>query len=254
MDNEQAGRLFKAIAAHQNGVQIEMDLLTKVAFAPFKNQFERDEEQYHKTVERNRSNGSKGGRPNNPTEPKETQKTHSVISEPKKADSKSKNDSDSKNESKNKNLDSSSGKPDSLTFEFLELYNKFLESKIGTTEQFSVAGRAGLSKIIAYLRTQVERKHQGAGVEEIANETVNAWRWVLDNFNKWDNFYKQQLKLEQINSNLLNIINSIKNGTTTKPRGTVSTEQAIRETQDLAAEAIAISRARAQRAADSGTP
>ncbi len=242
MTPEEAGMLFMAIAAYQNGREIPLDRMTKLLFAPFKAQFQRDDESYQKTIERNRSNGSKGGRPNNPTEPKETQKTQSVISEPKKADSKKDSNNDSDKDKDNKKIKSSSGKPDSLTFEFLEVYNKFLEEKIGTTEQFSTAGRAGLNKIIGYLRSQVEKKHQGAGVEELANETINAWRWILNNYGAWDKFYQQQLKLEQINSNLLNIINSIKNGTGKK--STPSAEQAVRNAEKMAAEAIAINRAK----------
>lgn len=249
MTDDQAGKLLKAIHAYHSGTEHEMDLLTRIAFAPFKAQFDRDAESYQKTCDRNKTNGVKGGRPkteDNPQEPKETQKTQSVFSEPKKPDSDNDNDRDSKNEKDNKKIKSSSGKPDSLSFEFLEIYNEFLTEKIGATEQFSVAGRAGLNKIIGYLRSQVEKKHPEAGIEEIANETINAWRYILGHYNSWDNFHKQQLKLEQINSNLLNIINSIKNGTGKPTRGTVSAADAAKRTQDLAAEAIAISRARAQ--------
>lgn len=148
-------------------------------------------------------------------------------------------------EKKESKVDDSSGKPDSLTFDFLELYNKFLEEKIGTTEQFSVAGRAGLSKTIRYLREQVEKKHKGADVETIANETINAWRWILSNFDRWDKFHQNQLKLEQINSNLINIITTIKNGTSKTPKRPSA--------RDLAAEAFAISQQRNQSAEDSNT-
>jgi hypothetical protein len=256
MTDEQAGKLLKAIHAYHTGSQYETDLLTRVAFAPFKAQFDRDLESYEKTCERNKTNGAKGGRPkteDNPTEPKETQKTHSVNSEPKKPDNDNDKDSEKDKEKDNKKIKSSSGKPDSLSHDFLEVYNKFLESKTGTTEQFSMAGRAGLNKIIGYLRSQVEKKHPGADIEHISTETINAWQWILNHYDSWDNFYKQQLKLEQINSNLLNIINSIKNGTGKKQRGAVSAADAAKHTQNLAAEAIAISRARAGSTGNSPT-
>lgn len=35
---------------------------------------------------------------------------------------------------------------------------------------------------------------------------------ILSKYDKWDNFHKKQLKLTEINSNLVNIINFIKNG------------------------------------------
>lgn len=107
---------------------------------------------------------------------------------------------------------SSAKASDGITAKFLAVYNEFLEKKIGTTEQFSKAGRAGLSKTIAYIRSQVENKHTGAAPETIELEMVNAWRWIFSHFEKWDRFYQNQLKLEQINSNLINIFTSIKNG------------------------------------------
>jgi len=102
MTDDEAGRLLKAIVGYQLGEDLEIDRMTKFVFAPFKSQFERDEENYQKTVERNRSNGSKGGRPNNPEEPtglnnnpKKPTGLSGLNKKPKKAD----NDSDSKNDS-----------------------------------------------------------------------------------------------------------------------------------------------------------
>ena len=64
MNDEQAGRLLKAIAAYQRKEDYEMDMVTKMAFIPFKNQFLRDEQKYDSIVLRNRNNGSKSeGRP-----------------------------------------------------------------------------------------------------------------------------------------------------------------------------------------------
>lgn len=85
--------------SHHGGPEIELDQITDIVFEPFRNQFDRDEEQYQKTVERNQRNGSQGGRPKTQSENIKPKKTHSVKVEPKKADS----DSDSKNDSKNKN-------------------------------------------------------------------------------------------------------------------------------------------------------
>jgi len=105
MTDDEAGRLFKAIVYFQTGDEIELDRMTKFIFAPFKNQFERDEENYQKTVERNRNNGSKGGRPNNREEPsglienpKKPSGLFGLQEKPKKADSKKDSDNDSKND------------------------------------------------------------------------------------------------------------------------------------------------------------
>lgn len=114
-------------------------------------------------------------------------------------------------EKKGKESKDSSGKPDGITKLFLDVYNHHLEKQTGTTEQFSVAGRSALSKTIKHLTAQVEKKHQGAGPEKIQEETLNAWKWIWHHFDQWDDFQKRNLKLEQVNSNLVNIISVIKN-------------------------------------------
>jgi hypothetical protein len=94
LTNEQAGILFKAIRDYNLGKEPELDFAMRMAFIPFKNQFERDLEKYNNTCERNRNNGSKGGRPKKPTK---TQKTQVVFEKPKKADNKNDNDNNKEN-------------------------------------------------------------------------------------------------------------------------------------------------------------
>jgi len=104
LTDEQAGKLFKAIAAYQRETDLSLDMLTKIAFAPFRAQFERDSVKYDAVCDRNKNNGSKGGRPKkeetqtNPENPVGFLETQTNPSEHKKADSNS--DSVSKNKSK----------------------------------------------------------------------------------------------------------------------------------------------------------
>lgn len=59
-----AGKLLFAIRDFHNEKVLKLDAITKISFSPFKNQFIRDNEAYHKVCERNRKNGSKSnGRP-----------------------------------------------------------------------------------------------------------------------------------------------------------------------------------------------
>ena len=51
MTNEQKGILFDAIYKYQLGETVELDFAMKMAFAPFKNQFIRDEGNYNNVVE-----------------------------------------------------------------------------------------------------------------------------------------------------------------------------------------------------------
>lgn len=64
MTSEQAGNLIKAIHYYQkNLIEPEMDLVTKMSFIPFRNQFKREHDAYEKKCEKNKLNGQKGGRP-----------------------------------------------------------------------------------------------------------------------------------------------------------------------------------------------
>jgi hypothetical protein len=94
LTNEQAGILFKAIKDYNLGIEPELDFAMRMAFIPFKNQFERDLEKYQSICERNKNNGSLGGRPKKANV---TEKTQAVFEKPKKAD----NDNDNKNDNKN---------------------------------------------------------------------------------------------------------------------------------------------------------
>lgn len=63
LTDEQAGKLFKAIVAYNRGEVLELDQVLRIAFNPFKNQFDRDMITYNSVCERNRENGKMGGRP-----------------------------------------------------------------------------------------------------------------------------------------------------------------------------------------------
>ncbi|MEY3429421.1 MAG: hypothetical protein RI930_248 [Pseudomonadota bacterium] len=84
LKDEQAGKLFKAIALFQEDGLLPEDDFISIVFEPFLNQFSRDLKKYQNIVDRNKLNGSKGGRPKNPVGYLETQ---SNPEEPRKADS-----------------------------------------------------------------------------------------------------------------------------------------------------------------------
>jgi len=63
MTIEQKGILFDAIYKFNLGQEVQLDFAMKMAFAPFKNQFIRDESKYSEFANKQRENGMKGGRP-----------------------------------------------------------------------------------------------------------------------------------------------------------------------------------------------
>lgn len=60
LTDEQAGRLFKAIANYHSGKELDLDVVTKLCFSPFKNQFIRDNKCYNEKVEVRSLNGKLG--------------------------------------------------------------------------------------------------------------------------------------------------------------------------------------------------
>jgi hypothetical protein len=94
LTDEEAGQLFKAIHNYQKCEELDIHGLVRIAFSPFKNQFNRDNVKYENLCEKNRliavnrhSTKSTSGRNGNQSLPKATKSTDN--------DSDSKNDSDS---------------------------------------------------------------------------------------------------------------------------------------------------------------
>ena len=114
LNNQEAGELIKTIIKYQrlkhDGITFDLseidNTLIRVAFKPFKAQFDRDYEKYLSIVERNKSNGKCGGRPqktqNNPEGFSETQNNpvgfSGFLKNPKKPDNDNIKDNDNKKE------------------------------------------------------------------------------------------------------------------------------------------------------------
>lgn len=92
LTREQKGELFDAIKAYQLGEEIELSQIVKIAFSPFKNQFNRDDDKYTKTCKSRAIAGSKGGK----------QKVANASKCKQDAANVAENDSDSKSDNKNK--------------------------------------------------------------------------------------------------------------------------------------------------------
>lgn len=144
LKNEQAGILFKAIKSYLKKEEFSLDFALKIAFIPFKNQFERDDVKYKKTVERNTINGSK---PKKPLAPSRTQ------SKPKKPLA-----ADNKNDNKNDN------DKDNSFILFWNLYNKKVGDKEKCLLKWKKLGSLDKAKIMetlpTFLKTITDKKFQ----------------------------------------------------------------------------------------------
>lgn len=86
----------------------------------------------------------------------------------------------------------------------IDIYNNFIIAKTGLPGKFDGTEGKAMKAIIAYLGPITHIKtDQGI---------IDSFSHILKLIDKWEPFHQKQLKLSQINSNLINIINAIKNG------------------------------------------
>ena len=86
----------------------------------------------------------------------------------------------------------------------IDVYNNFCLERVGVgCKMDGVEGKA-MKLIIKYLSTQVKEKDD--------EQVYTAWEFILNNWDKLDDFLQKQVALRQINSNLINILNQLRNG------------------------------------------
>lgn len=86
----------------------------------------------------------------------------------------------------------------------MKLYNNFHIEKAGVPPDINALSGKSLKGIITYL-TKIVIKQDDDGI-------TAAFKFILEQYPLWDKFYQNQLKLNQIHSNLTNIIKNIKDG------------------------------------------
>lgn len=138
-------------------------------------------------------------------QPSETGSLFEVPEEPK---SKPKPTKKTPTKSPPKNTNPEEGK---LYSAMTTIYFDWFEKLSGVKPNFNSVEGASLKKIINYFKIlNKDNKVEGEGNE--FEEVTKMFQFILTNWNLIDTFYQKQTKLQQINSNLQNIINDIKNG------------------------------------------
>ncbi len=125
-----------------------------------------------------------------------------------------------------------SKKTDSIHNKCIEVYSDFIKNRTGVGPKIGGSGGKAMKTIIEYLSAQIRSSHPEYDTERINLETVSAWNWVLSKFSKWSPFHQEQIKLEQINSNLINIIANIKNPTNARKSAHEQSTDNLRELRE----------------------
>ena len=104
----------------------------------------------------------------------------------------------------------------SIYADSIKLYDEFCHKQIGCGCKMDGLQGKAMKSIIKYLKTQVKE----------SDEALMAWQYILANWDKLDEFHQKQIKLNQIDSNLMNILNQLRNG---QKRNSNDLEQKIRD-------------------------
>jgi len=92
----------------------------------------------------------------------------------------------------------------------MKIYNDFILEKLGVKAKIDGTQGKALKSIIKYLKSNIKEKP--ASKQAICD----AFEIIFQKYDRWGKFYQGQLKLNQIDSNLINIIKLIKNGKSTE--------------------------------------
>jgi len=125
------------------------------------------------------------------------------------------------NEKNNSTKMKKTTKADPLYEPFMKFYYEWVQTMKGFKPQVDGGDGKALNQIIKYFR--------GISQDDVA--LLQAWEAIFNNYNKWDKFHQGQIRLRQVNSNLTNIINTIKNGKTST--GTKSIAEMRQEIGDV---------------------
>ena len=94
----------------------------------------------------------------------------------------------------------------------VEEYNQFCNQKTGAGAKMNAMQGKSMKSIMDFLANQVKNKNGDTLTEEeLENNVFVAWQYILKNWDKIKGYYAEQIKLNQIDSNLPNILMQLKN-------------------------------------------
>lgn len=104
---------------------------------------------------------------------------------------------------------------DKLYPQMVKIYDEFCHSRIGVGAKMDGLQGKSLKQIMSYLALQVKTK-KGVDMSELEmNEgIISAWNYILSNWILIKGYYAEQVKLNQINANLPNILMQLKTSKT----------------------------------------
>jgi hypothetical protein len=107
------------------------------------------------------------------------------------------------------------GESSKLYPNMIEKYNQFCLKKTTMGAKIDAHQGKSMKRIIEYLGGQVKLKLELDGnvitQDILETQVLIAWEYILDNWDKITGYYAEQIKLNQIDSNLPNLLMQLKN-------------------------------------------
>lgn len=86
----------------------------------------------------------------------------------------------------------------------ISVYSDFITKKTSVPAKITAGDGKAMKEIITYMKN--------ASKDKSDDGVLNSWSHLLGSWDKLESFYQGKLKLMEINSNMVNLINQIKNG------------------------------------------
>lgn len=86
---------------------------------------------------------------------------------------------------------------------FVSVYMDFFRNQAGVDARMSPAEGVAMKRIITYLKRESN--------EQTEDGALSAWRYILTHWNRLDDFLQERKRLSQIDKNLTEIIDQLKN-------------------------------------------
>ncbi|QDP57721.1 MAG: hypothetical protein Unbinned6486contig1001_36 [Prokaryotic dsDNA virus sp.] len=103
--------------------------------------------------------------------------------------------------------------------DMIVIYDNFCQMTFYAPAKINGLEGKSMKQIILYLKNVCKAKGNDSD-----DSVKDAFTYILSHWDKLDSFYQKQIKLAQINSNLTNIINQIKNGSQKSSSSSIAQE------------------------------
>jgi len=101
-------------------------------------------------------------------------------------------------------------KANTIYAKMVKQYDKFCQDHTGVGSKMDGMQGKAMKSIIVFLEKQCLRKNEELNKEQLNNNVMLSWEYILTNWSKLDDYNRNRIKLSDINSSLSNILMQLK--------------------------------------------